>query len=55
MISSISSCESVNVVIPDSKMFFWIAASAAVAIAVNPNSIKILLANSLSTFSLKSK
>ena len=55
MISSISSFESINVVIPDPKTFFWIAASVAVAAAVNPNGIKTLLANDLSTSSVKGK
>ena len=46
MRSVISSFEIVNVVIHDLKVFFWIAASAADAAAVNGN--KKLLANDLS-------
>ena len=45
----------VNVVIPDSKIFLWIAVSVADAPAVNPNSIKILLANGFTTFFIKGK
>ena len=41
-------------VIPDPKIFFWIAESVAAA-AVNPNGIKTLLANDLSTFFIKGK
>ena len=33
--------------------FLWIAASAAYAAAVNPNGIKTLFANGLSTFPIK--
>ena len=44
-----------SVVIPDSKVFFWIAASVADAAAVNPIGIKTVLANGLSTFSVKGK
>ena len=40
---------------PDPKIFFWIAASDADVAAVNPNSINILLANSLTTFFIKGK
>ena len=45
MITSISSSEVINFVLPDPKMFFWIAASfaAAAAAAVNPNGIKNFL------------
>ena len=44
MITSISSSEVINFVLPDPKMFFWIAASfAAAAATVNPNGIKNFL------------
>ena len=36
-------------------MFLWIAASVADTAAVNPNGIKMLLANGLSTFHIKGK
>ena len=38
---------------PDSNIFLWIAASVANAATVNPNGIKTLLANGLSTFHIK--
>ena len=41
--------EIINLVIPDTNIFFWIAAPVADAAAVNPNSIKTLLANGLHT------
>ena len=53
MISFISSFEIINVVIPDHNIFWWIAASVADAATVNPNSIKMYLANLLGTFSIK--
>ena len=61
MISLISSLEIANVVcfakseghVPDPNFFLWIAASVAYAAAVNPNGIKMLLANGLSTFPIK--
>ena len=37
----------------DPNIFLWIAVSVADATAVNPNGIKILLANGFSTFLLK--
>ena len=37
------------------KMFFWIVGSITDAAAVNPNSTKTVLANDLSTFSIKDK
>ena len=40
---------------PDLNRFLWIAASVADAVAVNPNDIKMLLANGLSTFYIKWK
>ena len=53
MISVISSFEIINVVVPDPNIFLLIAASVAYAGAVNTNDIKMLLANGLSTFSIK--
>ena len=55
MISFISSFKIINVVVPYLNNFFWIAAYVADAAAVNLNGIKTLLANSLSTFSIKGK
>ena len=55
MILSISSFEIISVVKLDLKTFFWIAASVADAVSVNPNDIKILLANGSSTIFIKSK
>ena len=52
MISSISSFEIINAVIPNPKMFFWKAVSVPDA-AVNPNGIKSLLANGFSSFFIK--
>ena len=61
MISFISSFEVINVVArevksegrPGPKKILWIAASIADVAAVNPNQIKTLLANGLSTFFVK--
>ena len=53
MILSISSLE--TSVVLDSKIFFWIAASATDATAINHKGSKILLANDLSTFFIKGK
>ena len=50
VISFISLFEIINVVMPDPKTFFRIAASIADATAINPNDIKTILANDLSTF-----
>ena len=55
IISFISSFHVINVVIPKSNIFFWIAAFVADAAAVNINDIKTLLANGLSTFFIKGK
>ena len=55
MISFISSFEIVFVFIPYPEMFFQITVSVADASAVNPNGIKTLLADGLSTFSTKGK
>ena len=50
MISWISSCEIINVIILDPDIYLWIAATVADTAAVNPSSIKMLLTNGLSTF-----
>ena len=39
MIPFISSLEIINVVLPDSNIFLWIAPSVADAVTVNPNGI----------------
>ena len=52
--SIISSLEIINVVEPDPNIFLLIAVSVAGAAAVNPDSMKTLFANGLSTFLLKS-
>ena len=52
MILLISSLEIINPVPPDQSIFLWIAASV-VAAAVNPNGIKTLFVNGLSTFPIK--
>ena len=49
----ISSFEIINVVTPDQNIFLWIAASVADAAALNPYVIKTLLANVLTTVSIK--
>ena len=54
MISNISSLEIIKVVNPDPNIFLWIAAPVSDAAAVNPNGIKTLVANGLSTFSINS-
>ena len=51
---SISLLEIINIVIPDPKTFFGIAASVAGAATVNPDVIIKLLSNGLSAFLLKS-
>ena len=50
--SFISSFEINNVALPNANIFLWIAASV-VATAANPNGIKTLLANGLSTSPIK--
>ena len=55
MISFISSFKITNAIMPDPNIFFQIAASVADADADNPNVIKTLLANGLSTSFSKSK
>ena len=55
MISFKSSVENANAVLPDSNIFLWTAVSVADVAAVNPNGIKTLLANGLSTFLIKTK
>ena len=52
--SLISSLEVINVFIPDANMLLWLVASAAdAAAAANPNGIKTLFDNGLSTFFIK--
>ena len=53
MLSFISSLEIANGVVLDPNIFIWIAASISDDAAVNPNNIKTLLANGLSTFPIK--
>ena len=55
MISFMSSLEIINVILPDPKIFLWLAASVADTAAVNPNCIKTLLANGFNTFFIKVK
>ena len=56
MISFISLFQITNVVIPHPKVFFWISTSVTDdASAVDPNSIKTLWTNSLSSFFIKGK
>ena len=50
MIWFISLFEIINVVVPDTNIFLWIAALVADTAVVDPNVIKTLLANGLSTF-----
>ena len=50
MTSFIYSFKKISIVIPDPKIFLWLAASVADTAAVNPNGIKILLANVSSIF-----
>ena len=50
--SSISSSDIISVVVPGSKIFLCIPASAADAAAVNPDGIKTLLDNGLIKFLL---
>ena len=50
MILFISSFEITNLIMRCPKNFFWIAASVTDADTYNPNGIKTLLANGLSTF-----
>ena len=53
MISFIFWFEIIYFVLPDANIFLWIAESVADTAAVNRNGIKTLLANGLSTFSIK--
>ena len=55
MISSISLFEIISAVVPNSKIFFWIAAYFADAAVVNPNGTKTLLANGVSTYFINGK
>ena len=50
--SSVSSFDIINVVVPEHKIFLCISASAADAATLNPNGIKTFLANGLITFLL---
>ena len=51
--SSISSFEIDNVVVPELWILLWMVSSVADAAVVNPNSIKTILANGLSTLLVK--
>ena len=53
MISFISFFEIINVVVPDPKIYFWIAISVADPAAVNPNGIKTILADGFNIFFIK--
>ena len=53
MISFISSLEIINAVLPDPKVFIWIAAPVDDTTAVYLNGIKMPLANGLSTLPIK--
>ena len=53
MISLISLLEIINILVPYPNIFLWIAAAIADTVAVNRNSVKILLANDFNTFFLK--
>ena len=55
IVSSISSFETINVVVPDLSILFWIIASATDTPADNPNGIKILLAKRVSTLFISRK
>ena len=55
MISFISSFQICNFVIPDLKTYLWIVRSVPDTASGNPNGIKTLLANGLSTFFIKGK
>ena len=54
MITFISLLEIINVLVLDSNIFLRIATSVTGSAAVNPNSIKTLLANGFHTFPNKS-
>ena len=55
MILFTSLLEIINVVVPNQNIFWRIAVSVADVAAVNPNLIKTLLANALSTFFIRAK
>ena len=55
MVLFISSFEIINVIIPDPKTFFPIAATVADTAAVNCNGIKTVLVSGLSEFFTKGK
>ena len=53
LISIISSFVIINIVLPDPNIFLWIDVSVADVDVVNPNGVKTLLANDLSTSFVK--
>ena len=53
MISLISSIEIINIVVSYPNLFLCIAASVPACVAVNPNGVKTLLGNGLSTCPFK--
>ena len=53
MILFISSFKIIDIAVPDPNISFWIVASVADVVVVNPNGIKTLLANGLGTFPVK--
>ena len=55
VISFKSSFENTNVVVPEPYIFYWIAASVAEGVAVNPNGTKTILANGASTLFINGK
>ena len=55
IISSTSSFEIINIVIPNPEIFLCIPASVGGATDANPNSIKTVLAYGVSTFFIKGK
>ena len=55
IVSSISSFEIINAVVPDPQFFFRTDVSVADAAVVNPNGIKTIFANDLSAFFINGK
>ena len=53
MISFIILFEIINVVVPDPNIFLWIVVCVPDGADVNPNGIKTLLSNGLTTFFIK--
>ena len=53
MISFMSSFEIINIVVPDPNIFLWRAPSVTDAAAVNPDGIKTLLGNGVTTCCIK--